>query len=41
MITLYKFGSFFGLPNASPFCIKGEVLLKIAGLEYKTDTKSF
>ncbi len=41
MITLYKFGPFFGLPDASPFCIKAEMLLKIAGLEYKNDMDSF
>ena len=41
MITLYKFGPFFGLPDASPFCFKAEMLLKIAGLEYENDTKSF
>ncbi len=37
MITLYRFGSFFGLPDASPFCFKTMVLLKIAGLEFKSD----
>ena len=37
MITLYRYGSFFGLPDASPFCFKAMMLLKIAGLEWKDD----
>lgn len=41
MITLYTFGPFFGCPDASPFVIKGEMLLKIAGLPYQTDTRGF
>ena len=41
MITLYKFGAFFGLPDASPFCVKAEMLLKIAGLDYAADTGGF
>lgn len=41
MITLYKFGPAFGLPDASPFCIKTELLLKMAGLEYDTNLKGF
>jgi glutathione S-transferase len=41
MITLYKFGAYFGLPDASPFCIKSEALLKIAGLDYETDVDGF
>ena len=36
MITLYTFGPKFGLPDPSPFCMKALVLLKMAGLEYKT-----
>jgi glutathione S-transferase len=39
MITLYTFGSYFGLPDASPFVFKGEMLLKIAGLEYRKTRK--
>ncbi len=35
MITLYSFGPFFGLPDASPFVMKGEMLLKLAGLPYR------
>ena len=34
MITLYTFGPYFGLPDASPFVIKAMLLLKFAGLEY-------
>ena len=36
MITLYTFGPAFGLPDASPFVIKAELLLKLAGLPYQT-----
>lgn len=36
MITLYTFGPAFGLPDASPFVIKAEMLLKLAGLPYQT-----
>ncbi len=35
MITLYTFGSNFGLPDPSPFVMKAEVLLKMAGLGYR------
>jgi glutathione S-transferase len=38
MITLYAFGPAFGLPDPSPFVTKAEVLLKMAGLAYRTDT---
>jgi glutathione S-transferase len=41
MITLYNFGPAFGLPDPSPFVTKAEVLLKMAGLPYKTDTGGF
>lgn len=41
MLTLYTFGPMFGLPDPSPFCVKGELLLKIAGLDYKLDHKGF
>jgi glutathione S-transferase len=41
MITLYTFGSYFGLPDPSPFVMKAEMLLKLSGLPYKTDTKGF
>jgi glutathione S-transferase len=41
MITLYTFGPFFGLPDPSPFVMKAEMLLKIAGLKYETSTRGF
>ncbi|HEU4780668.1 MAG TPA: glutathione S-transferase family protein [Steroidobacteraceae bacterium] len=41
MITLYTFGPGFGLPDPSPFVMKGEMLLKLAKLEYQADTKGF
>jgi len=41
MITLYTFGPFFGLPDPSPFVMKGEMLLKLSGLPYQTDTRGF
>lgn len=41
MITLYTFGPNFGLPDPSPFVMKAEVLLKMAGLPYQTDTTGF
>lgn len=41
MITLYTFGPAFGLPDPSPFVMKAEVLLKMAGLDYRTDTGGF
>ena len=34
MIKLYTFGNFFGLPDPSPFVMKAEMLLKLAGLPY-------
>ncbi len=41
MITLYSFGPHFGLPDPSPFVTKAEVLLKMSGLAYRTDTTGF
>jgi glutathione S-transferase len=41
MITLYTFGPGFGLPDPSPFVMKAEVLLKLAGVPYQTNTKGF
>ena len=35
IITLYQFDPAFGLPNASPFCMKVETYLRMAGLEYR------
>jgi glutathione S-transferase len=41
VITLYTFGPFFGLPDPSPFVLKAETLLKMAKLDYRTDTGGF
>jgi glutathione S-transferase len=41
MITLYTFGPAFGLPDPSPFVTKAELLLKMAGLTYRTDPSGF
>ena len=35
MIRLYQFRPAFGLPNASPFCMKVENYLRMAGLAYE------
>lgn len=35
MITLYQFPSRSGLPNPSPFCMKLETYLRMAGLAYE------
>ena len=35
MITLHTFGPAFGLPDPSPFVVKGELLLKMAELPYR------
>ena len=37
MITLYGFGTGFGLPEISPFVTKTEVQLKMAGLSYRKE----
>ena len=36
MITLHTFGPAFGLPDPSPFVMKAEILLKMAGVPYRT-----
>ena len=41
MITLHTFGPAFGLPDPSPFVTKAEVLLKMAGMQFRTDTEGF
>jgi glutathione S-transferase len=41
VITLYTFGPAFGLPDPSPFVTKAEMLLKLAGLPYRTDSGGF
>jgi glutathione S-transferase len=40
-ITLFTFGPAWGLPDPSPFVTKAHVLLKLAGLVYRTDTSGF
>jgi glutathione S-transferase len=35
MIRLYQFAAAFGLPNMSPFCMKVETYLRMAGLPYE------
>jgi glutathione S-transferase len=41
MITLYTFGPAFGMSDPSPFVIKADILLKMAGVTYQTNTKGF
>jgi glutathione S-transferase len=41
MITLFAFGPAFGLPDPSPFVTKADMLLRMAGLPYRTDTGGF
>ncbi|MBM3115042.1 glutathione S-transferase C-terminal domain-containing protein [Jeongeupia naejangsanensis] len=40
MITLYTFGPGLGLPDPSPFVTKTDVLLKLSGLPYRTQSGS-
>jgi glutathione S-transferase len=37
MIILYGTGPMFGMPHASPFVMKAELLLKFSGLEYRNE----
>lgn len=37
MITLVQFPSNFGVANLSPYCMKVEILLKMAGLDYEVE----
>jgi glutathione S-transferase len=39
MITLHTYGPYFGCPDGSPFVMKGEMLLKLAGLPYQSTTR--
>jgi glutathione S-transferase len=41
LITLYTYGPFFGLPDASPFVMKAEMLLKLSALPYEVNTRGF
>ena len=40
MIELYQFAPAWGLPDPSPFCIKLELYLKMAGLPYQLITEN-
>jgi glutathione S-transferase len=35
MIVLYQFPAAFGVPNPSPYCLKLETFLRLAGLDYQ------
>ena len=35
MIELHQFGSHWGLPNPSPFCMKVETYMRMVGIEYE------
>src|SRR4051794_25058923 len=37
MLTLHQFEGAFGVPNASPFCLKRECFLWMAGVPYRTE----
>jgi glutathione S-transferase len=41
MITLFTFGPAFGLPDPSPFVMKAETLLKMAGVPFRVDSGGF
>lgn len=38
MITLHQFAPAWGIPNPSPFCVKVELYLRMAGLPYEVAT---
>lgn len=40
MLTLYQFEPVWGLPNASPFCMKLETYCRMTGLDYQVDTSA-
>ncbi|MRG93480.1 glutathione S-transferase family protein [Polyangium spumosum] len=41
MLTVYKFGPAFGLPDLGPFVIKLETWLRMAGLPYRSEVGDF
>jgi glutathione S-transferase len=41
MLQLSVYGPYFGLPDASPFCLKGLLLLKMSGLPYESNKMNF
>ncbi len=40
MLTLYQFEPAWGLPNASPFCMKLETYCRMTHLDYQVDTSA-
>jgi glutathione S-transferase len=38
MIVLYQYRPAFGLPSSSPYCMKLEMYLRLANLEYRVET---
>lgn len=40
-MKLYVFGPYFGLPDASPFCIKALILMKMSGLPHEVGRMAF
>ncbi len=41
MLKLFIFGPYFGLPDASPFCLKALTLLKMSGVPFETEKMNF
>jgi glutathione S-transferase len=41
MLQLHVYGPHFGMPDASPFCIKGLLLMKMSGLPFEATKMSF
>jgi len=41
MITLYTFGTYWGMPDPSPFVMKADMLMKLSKLPYEVDTRGF
>lgn len=41
MLKLNTFGPYFGMPDASPFCIKGLMLMKMSGLAHEVVKMNF
>ena len=41
MLQLHTFGPHFNMPDGSPFCIKGLLLMKLSELPFETKQMSF